>query len=617
MKNNRNKKLLILIFFILFLTLLLMLSVSNTIKNKRKPPSQTVTHKELSIRGSIISKDGFNISVSKKLFKATIFLSSLDMDKKELFVKLFSIYSDIPEKKIMQVIDKNIRQKKLGTIILSHNIDAKTAKNLKQLSRKLLKLKIFKTINIDGNDLVIGLDIIPTGEKRVYQYDDSFSTVVGYVKKFENKQNITRVKGINGIEKFYDKSLNNYKNFTIKGKRDVLSNIILNANAEKIDSYDGAKLYINIPLKLQKNMEKIVDHFQIKLKAKEIIASVMRSDTGEVLALVSSNRFDPQNITTKDILNGHTNINAISYAFEPGSVIKPLSISLVLQNGLVKTDETINAHNRSVKNLFSNYGYGSYKIGKHTIKDAHRFKKNRLTLNDILIYSSNIGTLKLAQRLTGKQFYDGFKSFGLSKKTGIDIYSEKTGIIHTKKQYSIGDKDGKDNIYKATDSYGHGITATFMQVLKAYTVFNNNGLMVTPRVVNYIKFQDNIIKPKFFKPKKVLDKNVANYIKSILIDVVEKGTGRNTKIKNLEVGGKTGTASIARGGKYLKKYNSSFFGFANDKNNKYTIGVTIREPSSTNIRSQNYYASSSAVPVFKKIVKALVVLDYLKIGEYR
>lgn len=301
MKNNRNKKLLILIFFILFLTLLLMLSVSNTIKNKRKPPSQTVTHKELSIRGSIISKDGFNISVSKKLFKATIFLSSLDMDKKELFVKLFSIYSDIPEKKIMQVIDKNIRQKKLGTIILSHNIDAKTAKNLKQLSRKLLKLKIFKTINIDGNDLVIGLDIIPTGEKRVYQYDDSFSTVVGYVKKFENKQNITRVKGINGIEKFYDKSLNNYKNFTIKGKRDVLSNIILNANAEKIDSYDGAKLYINIPLKLQKNMEKIVDHFQIKLKAKEIIASVMRSDTGEVLALVSSNRFDPQNITTKDI----------------------------------------------------------------------------------------------------------------------------------------------------------------------------------------------------------------------------------------------------------------------------------------------------------------------------
>ena len=100
-------------------------------------------------------------------------------------------------------------------------------------------------------------------------------------------------------------------------------------------------------------------------------------------------------------------------------------------------------------------------------------------------------------------------------------------------------------------------------------------------------------------------------IKRMLIKTVQEGTGVAAKIDGLEIGGKTGTAQIARGGKYLKKYISSFFGFVNDGKNSYTIGVTVMNPISTGKYWYYHYASWSAVPVFKEIVNNLVKLNYL------
>ena len=160
----------------------------------------------------------------------------------------------------------------------------------------------------------------------------------------------------------------------------------------------------------------------------------------------------------------------------------------------------------------------------------------------------------------------------------------------------------EDNIYKATDSYGQGITSTFMQVLKAYSVFNNDGIMVTPYIVK-----------KSDSQTKVLSSNTANKMKNMLIKTVEKGTGRKTFIEGLEIGGKTGTANIVENGRYQRKYMSSFFGFVNDKNKKYTIGVTVNDPVNKGKKWYYYYASHSAVPVFKEITKILLKLNYLKL----
>ena len=345
----------------------------------------------------------------------------------------------------------------------------------------------------------------------------------------------------------------------------------------------------------------MLDRYKTEFEAKEIIVSVMESDTGKILSLASSNRYNPQSIQQEDIESLRN--NAIEYNFEPGSVIKPISIALAMDNNKIKKNELFFAYNKGKKNKKGEYPKGKYKIKRHTIGDDHRFTKNYLTLEDVVMYSSNIGTLVIANRLTGEEFYDGFKKFGLSKKTGIDLPYEAKGIIHKLYQYKAGEDRNEDNIYKTTDSYGQGITATFMQVLKAYTVFNNDGKIVTPYIIKNNNKQD----------VQVISEKVAKDMKRLLIKTVEDGTGRKTFIEGLEIGGKTGTANIVENGKYQRKYMSSFFGFVNDGNKKYTIGVTVNDPVNRGKKWYYYYASNSAVPVFKEITKILLKLNYLEL----
>ena len=607
-KINKTKKIAILFMIIFLFLLILIISVFRTITEYRHMPTLQSEKKELSVRGDIVSSDNFKIASSKKLYKASIDTRHLSEDKKELFLKLFSIYSKIPYKKLKKKLQK--AKNKPGNLVLSYSIDSRTAKNLKELAFKLRRLDVFISRKVKGGKILRGLSIRESGEKRLFSYEDTLTPVIGYISKFESKEGTTKVKGIKGLEKSYNKVLNESKDGILKGNRDVLSYIAFDKDSVIRKRIDGATLNLNIPLKLQKNNELTLDLYKKKLSADEIIVSVMNSKTGEILTLGSSNRFNPEKIRQKDIPS--LNVNAIEYQFEPGSVIKPISISLVMDKGRIKKNELFFAHNTKGKaNSKGEFPKGRYKLGRFTIKDDHRFKKHYLTLKDIVIYSSNIGTLTIAQRLTGPEFYEGYKRFGLARKTGIDLPYEKKGLIHSVRQYSAGDKAGKDNVFKATDSYGQGITSTFMQIMKAYTVFNNEGYMTTPRIVSYLSHDNNKYKAYDNKPEKVISKETAEKMKKLLIQTVEEGTGKAAKINGLEIGGKTGTAQIARKGKYLKKYISSFFGFVNDDENSYIIGVTVMNPVSTGKYWYYHYASWSAVPVFKEIIQNLIKLNYL------
>lgn len=592
------KKILLLICLIFIAFLLLIFSISKTSNDHRNLPSLETTKKDLAVRGDIYSADNFKIGTSQKIFSASIDTRCLDENKKDLFVTLFSLYSNISKSKILDKISKD------GYVIISRTINQRDAKELKSLAYKLRRLDVFKSIKLNGRMVLYGLNIYETGEERLYPYKDSLTPVIGFIKK-DNKTNGTqKVIGVNGLEKEFDKTLNNTQDGILKGERDILSYILFNKNSKIINREDGADIKLTIPLKLQRNIELMLDRYKEKLKAKEIIVSVMDSKTGKILSLASSNRYNPQKIKQEDI--EHLRINAIEYNFEPGSIIKPLAISLAMDKGLIKDNELFFAYNKGKKNKKGKFPRGKYKINRHTIGDDHRFDKNYLTLEDIIIYSSNIGTLIIANRLSAQEFYDGYKKFGLSIKTGIDLPHETQGIIHKLYQYRAGEDKNEDNIFKATDSYGQGITATFMQVLKSYSVFNNDGKIVTPYLVQGNENNEII---------QVISKQVANEMKEYLVKTVEEGTGKNTKIEGIEIGGKTGTANIVENGKYQRKYMSSFFGFANDKENRYTIGVTVNEPVSRGKYWYYYYASQSAVPVFKEITKILLKLNYLEIKE--
>ncbi|PUE63500.1 peptidoglycan D,D-transpeptidase FtsI family protein [Arcobacter caeni] len=606
-KVDKTKKIVILFSFIFFCLSILFFSVFRTITEKRHMPSLKGEKAELSVRGNIISSDNFKIASSKKVYKAMIDTRYLDPDKEELFLNLFSIYSGIDYKTLKERLVEG--KKEPGSLVLSYSIDSRSAKNLKELAFKLIQLDVFESKLINGAKILRGLTISESGEKRTFSYNDTLTPVVGYISKFESESGKTKVNGIKGLEKNYNKVLNQSKDGILQGDRDVLSYISFDKNSIIRKRVDGATLNLNIPLKLQKNNEITLDMYKKKLSADEIIVSVMENKTGKIITMASSNRFNPEKIVKEDIPS--LNVNAIEYQFEPGSIIKPISISLAMDKNLVKRNESFYAYNEGEKGV-KGFPRGGYKIGRFTIKDDHQFAKHNLSLDDIIMFSSNIGTLQIAQRLTGPEFYEGMKRFGFTRKTGIDLPYEKKGIMPKVWQFSVGDKDKRDNVFKATVSFGQGMTSTFIQIIKAYSAFNNDGYMITPRIVSHLTYDNNKYKPYDDKLEKVISKETANEMKKLLIKTVNEGTGRAARIEGLEIGGKTGTAQIARGGKYLKEYISSFFGFVNDEhNNSYTIGVTVINPISTGPNWYYYYASASAVPVFKEIIQNLVKLNYL------
>jgi len=582
----RQKPIRTLVLFALLLSAVFtfLFSILKTVSGDRHLPSHTATTHDRALRGKIISQDGYTLSRSSKTYQATIFTQSIDPDKKNLFLRLFSIYSGIGEKDLKQTL-----KKRKGYTVLAKNIDANTAIRLKSLAYKLRRLKVFRTIkNSRGVPLLYGLDITENGEERFFPLKDTLSPVLGYVRNTDDGK-YTEVKGVKGLERNYEKYLNSNQNGSVRGMRDVASTIIRNKNSVVEPRRDGMDIHLNIPLSLQRRVELTLDQMKALTHAKEIIAGIMESRTGKVIALASSERYDPDHIRKNDVYN--LNPKFSEFLYEPGSVMKPITLSIALAHGRVTPDT-----------WFETKG-GKLKISeRYTISDDEVF--DALTATDIIVHSSNVGISKISWKLTGKEFYQGFKKFGFGSATGIDLSRELPGKIKTAKQLA-------NKLHRANQAYGYGMMASFAQLWKAYSSFNNNGIAVTPRITAYLQNQKG--KKYRIPPRRgdlrPINKQTAHQMKKILKKVVSDGTGKAAIYLGLEIGGKTGTAHIVEHRKYIDKYNSSFYGFVNDdKGNKYTIGVVAIRLD----KKHMHFASQSAVPTFRKIVANLIELDYLK-----
>lgn len=591
--SQKNTKILFLFLLFVLAFAIFLFSTLRTIFSDRDLPSHTSTINDRSIRGEIISKDNYTISKSQKIYQVGIRTESINPDNKELFISLFSLYSDIPKKEIKNKFrDKHGFEIKSGNIILSKTIDARHAAQLKSLKSKLRNLNILKPIKKEnGVEIVYGLDVIEIGENRVFPLKDTLSPILGYVGKQIEKEYI-RPDGMQGLERKYNKYIKFKQNGIIEGKRDVVGDVIHNQFSKIDQRVDGMNLHLTIPLKLQRNVELMLDDMKIETNSDEILATVIDSKTGEILVMASSNRYDP-NLITKDSINS-LNPKFSEYLYEPGSVLKPLTLAIALELGRVTPD--------TVFNLFN----GELDIGgKHKITDGeHRFPA--LSAEDIIIHSSNVGISLISWRLSGKEFHNGLVKFGLSKPSGIDLSRDFPGSIRSIPQLN-------QKIYRANSSYGYGLMTSFIQLLKAYTAFDNDGIISTPHMIDFLEDSEG----KKYKlasqnqKTKVISSKTALQMKNILIKTVENGTGAQAKTAGIIVGGKTGTAKMISSGQYTQNsFRTSFIGFANDEyGHKYTIGVLVINP---NRPFPYYYASATAVPTTKKIIDMLVILNYLK-----
>jgi cell division protein FtsI (penicillin-binding protein 3) len=579
--RNKSKKILFLyallaVAFLTFLTVMLF-----TVIKPRHTPSLYAKESSRAQRGSIISADGFHIATTKKLYKAVVDTRYIDPQKKELFIELFSIYSGMQTKAI-----KKRLAKQRGVVVLSYNIPQIQAQYLKKLSYELRRFRVFLELKNPRTGLrsIHGLSIIESGESREYPYGKLLTPIIGYPHKIED-DGYTSIRGVKGLEKRFDNDLAARQDGFCRGKRDVNSYIILNKESFTKPKINGLDIKLTIPVNLQIRIEKMLDTMKTELRAKEIMIAIMDSHTGKVLTMASSNRYFPKAIRRKDYPS--LNSGMIEYSFEPGSVLKPITFSLLLERKLINPYDLVNGHN------------GRFRMGKKVITDEHKF--DWLSAENVIVYSSNIGIAQLAQKLSGYEFHAGLQKFGFAQKSTPDLIYEKAGSIPSAKRL-------ENEIYKATCAYGYGIRANLMQLMRAYSVFNNNGIMVTPQIVSaFIDNYKDLKKIPPFDSQRVIPAVTAQRVKKILIKTVNKGTGKKTITPGLEVGGKTGTAHIVEKGKYVSKYNTAFMGFVNDnKEDNFTIGVIVIQP------KKSQFASQTAVPVCKKAIDIMIEEGYLK-----
>ncbi len=587
--HQRKNKIFVLYALLVILILSFLVSILKTISSDRRIPSHHSTIHDRSFRGAIISEDNYTLSSSQKTYQAVIRGESIDPEKKAIFIKLFSIYSGLPQKDIEKKFKKTNGKQRKGNIVLSNKITTKSAMQLKELAYKLRKLGVFRSIkNRNGIEVLYGLDIVENGETRRFPLGDVMSPILGYVGKKEDGK-YTRPEGKKGLERNYDKHITSKKNGYFKGKRDVVGAVIHDNNSMKLQRVDGMDLHLNIPLALQRRIELMIDQMKQSIDAEEIIVGVMESKTGKVLSLASSERYDPAHIMQKDI--PALNPKFSEYPYEAGSVLKPITLAIALEHKVV------------TPNSWFKTGYRKLDItGGQSVSDDDYFESLQVT--DIIVHSSNIGISQISWRLTGKEYREGLLNFGIAKKSGIDLSRDLPGSLKSVKLLN-------HKMHRANSSFGYGMMVTFAQLFKAYSAFNNDGIAVTPRIVNYLKdLKGNhyTLEPKV-KDLQTVGKKAANQIHDILLEVVKRGTGVKAQYPGLEIGGKTGTAHIAKNGRYVREYHSSFYGFANDKKgNKYTIGALVIRAK----KYRKYFASQSAVPTFKRVVHTLVELDYLQ-----
>jgi cell division protein FtsI (penicillin-binding protein 3) len=391
-------------------------------------------------------------------------------------------------------------------------------------------------------------------------------------------------KGLEGIEFYYNRQLKGAAS-KITVFEDALGNGFRSEN-RKQESNSGHNLVLTIDSKIQYITESTLIEAVDQYSASSAMAIVMQPRTGAILAIAHFPTINPNSYRNFD--RSQWRNRAITDPFEPGSTMKIFSAAAALESGNIKYNDIFFCEN------------GAYKIGKNVVHDSS--KHGWLSLQQIIKFSSNIGAVKISEKIGAKILYQTFQNFGFGTRSGIDCPGETTGSLSHYSSWS--------EIDIGAISFGHGIAVSALQLITAVSAIANDGILMKPYIVKEISDQ-NGQSVKRFKPqqvRRVISARTAGIVKKILQTVTtEGGTGVNAALDRYSVCGKTGTArKLDEEGQYSdSKHVASFIGFTPAEKPEIAVLVIIDEP------KENYYGGIVAAPVFKKIAQQ--TLNYLNI----
>jgi len=327
----------------------------------------------------------------------------------------------------------------------------------------------------------------------------------------------------------------------------------------------GRSVVLTLNHELQEICERALDDAVAQLGASGGDIVVLDPHDGAVLAMASRRA-------------GRSGVTGLTEPFEPGSTMKPLVGAALLERGVVGAGDRVDTHG------------GTWTLFGRTINDVEK-GQGKLTLRDVIRVSSNIGIAQFAQRLTPREEYEALRDFGFGTPTGLPFPTEAGGVLRTPKEWS--------KMSAASLAMGYEVAVTPLQLAAAYAAIANGGELLEPSLVREIRGPDGDVLYRHERRvvRRVVSPGVAATVRSMLGDVVEKGTGMRADLTTFAVAGKTGTARLNAGGGYaLGKYYASFIGLFPANDPQYVILVKLDDPRG--------FGGATAAPVTRAVLQA-------------
>ena len=387
--------------------------------------------------------------------------------------------------------------------------------------------------------------------------------------------------GREGIERAFDDMLRE-KNGSILGYVDARGKQVPGRQQQREEPEHGRDLVLTLDAVYQDILEEELQRAIDGSKAQGALGVIVAPRSGEVLAMANLPLFDP-NKASRSSPELRRN-RAITDVYEPGSTFKAIAAASVLEDGITSLQDRIFCE------------WGTFRLANgDVIRDVQPC--GDLLFAQVLEKSSNIGTIKLAQRLSRHRFYEHIRNFGFAIRTGIDLPAETPGLLQEVDQWS------KRSL--ATIAIGQEIGVTALQLAMAYGAIANGGVLMAPRIVAGTIGPDGQFKSRGGPQsvRRVVSRKTAATLVEVLTGVVEKGTGQKARIKGLGVAGKTGTAqrAVVGGSGYDPNASiASFVGFLPTDDPQYVCVIMVENP------RVNGWGGYVAAPAFQRVMKRII-----------
>ena len=456
----------------------------------------------------------------------------------------------------------NLDKEKVADLLSKDLYWVKLADNLDQNQKSAIEKLNVPGLGFQENDL------------RFYPEASMAAHLIGFLGRDKNGSG----KGYFGLEGYYNDQLSGRagKQYLI---HDALGNPVLNDLREE-KKIDGRSLVLNIDRTVQFIAEKKLKEGIEKYEAEGGSAIIMDPQSGRILAMASFPQFNPQKYYEFDYDTYRNPV--IANLYEPGSTFKVLVMSAAIDLRVLKPDTKCNICS------------GPVTIGDYTVKTWNGKYYPDSTMAEVIQHSDNTGMVYVGKKLGLDNLTAYIKSFGIGQETQIDLEGEESARIRDKKDWYPIDL--------ATASFGQGISVNPMQLLTAVSSIANGGNLIKPFVVSQIITEDGKkidIKPQI--TRRVISEITAKIVTQMMVNAVENGEAKWTKLDNYKVAGKTGTAQIPIQGHYDPKETiASFVGFFPADNPKVSMLVLVHKPKTS------IYGAETAAPIFFSIARDLV-----------